>query len=61
MPCIHLLAHYRERFGYREGAVPGRRGLLGAPLALPFFPALTERQIERVCEALAEALRGDWT
>ena len=30
-------------------------------LALPFFAAITEGQIDRVCEALAEALRGDWT
>ena len=30
-------------------------------LALPFFASIAERQIDRVCEALAEALLGDWT
>jgi perosamine synthetase len=60
MPCIHLLGHFRERFGHREGEFPVAEDASERLLALPFFPSITETQIDRVCEALAEALRGDW-
>jgi perosamine synthetase len=60
MPCIHLMAHVRERFGYRQGQFPVAEDASARLLALPFFPSITEQQIDRVCEALAEALRGNW-
>ena len=61
MPCIHLMDHVRERFGLRAGQFPVAEDAAARLLALPFFPALSEQQIDRVCEALAEALRGDWS
>ena len=61
MPCIHLISHIRERFGYREGQFPVAEDASARLLALPFFPSIAEAQIDRVCEALAEALRGNWT
>jgi perosamine synthetase len=61
MPCIHLMAHIRDRFGHREGEFPVAEDASARLLALPFFPSITDSQIDRVCEALAEALRGDWT
>ena len=61
MPSIHLMGFYRERFGYREGQFPVAEDASARLLALPFFAAITEPEIDRVCEALAEALRGDWT
>jgi perosamine synthetase len=61
MPVIHLLEHMRGRFGFQEGQFPVAEDASARLLALPFFPQLTETQIDRVCEALAEALRGDWT
>jgi perosamine synthetase len=60
MPCIHLMEHIRDRFGYREGQFPIAEDASARLLALPFFPSLTETQIDRVCEALGEALRGNW-
>lgn len=60
MPCIHLMPHYRERFGYREGQFPVAEDASGRLVALPFFGTLSEAQVDRVCEALAEALRGAW-
>jgi perosamine synthetase len=60
MPAIHLMAHYRERFGYRPGQFPVAEDASDRLLALPFFPGIAERQVDRVCEAMAEALRGDW-
>ena len=61
MPCIHLMSHMRERFGYREGQFPVAEDASARLLALPFFPQIDEGQVDRVCEALAEALLGDWT
>jgi perosamine synthetase len=56
LPCIHLFPHLRE-LGYREGQFPIAETAAARSLALPFFPAMTESQVARVCEALAEALR----
>ncbi len=61
MPSIHLMDHYRERFGFREGQFPVAEDASGRLLALPFFPSISESQIDRVTEALGEALRGNWT
>lgn len=56
LPCIHLFAHLREQ-GWREGQFPVAEAASARSLALPFFPAMAESQVTRVCEALAEALR----
>ncbi len=61
MPSIHLLEHIRNRFGFRDGRFPVAEDASARLLALPFFPDLAEGHIDRVCEALAEALRGSWT
>lgn len=61
LPCIHLMPHYRERFGFEGGEFPVAEEVAERSLALPFFPAMTESQVERVTEALSEALRGAWT
>ncbi len=56
LPCIHLFPHLRE-LGYREGQFPVAEAASARSLALPFFPAMSESQVERVCEALAQSLR----
>jgi dTDP-4-amino-4,6-dideoxygalactose transaminase len=56
LPCIHLFPHLRE-LGYREGQFPIAEAASAHSLALPFFPAMTESQVARVCEALADSLR----
>ncbi len=56
LPCIHLFPHLRE-LGYREGQFPVAEEASARSLALPFFPAMSEPQVERVCEALADSLR----
>jgi len=55
LPCIHLFPHLRE-LGYREGQFPVAEAASARSLALPFFPAMTESQVSRVCEALAQSL-----
>jgi perosamine synthetase len=56
LPCIHLFAHLRE-LGYREGQFPIAEAASARSLALPFFPAMSESQVTRVCEALAQSIR----
>lgn len=56
LPAIHLLSFYRERFGHREGEFPVCEDVAARSLALPFFPELTDGQVERVALALRRAL-----
>ena len=51
-PAIHLLSFYRERFGHREGEFPVCEDVASRSLALPFFPELTDGEVEQVVEAL---------
>jgi perosamine synthetase len=55
LPCIHLFPHLRE-LGYREGQFPVAEAASARSLALPFFPAMGEGQVARVCQELATAL-----
>ncbi len=58
LPAIHLMSYYRETFGHREGEFPVCEDVAARSLALPFFPALTEPQVERVAEALRDVLHS---
>ena len=55
-PAVHLMSFYRERFGHREGEFPVCEDVASRSLALPFFPQMTEGQVERVASGLREAL-----
>ena len=57
LPAIHLMSFYRERFGHREGEFPVCEDVARRSLALPFFPELSEAQVDRVTSALREVLR----
>jgi len=56
LPAIHLMSFYRERFGHREGEFPVCEDVAARSVALPFFPAMTESQVERVAAAFTEAV-----
>jgi perosamine synthetase len=58
LPSIHLMSFYKERFGWREGQFPVSEDVSRRSLALPFFPGISESQVARVAEALAELLPG---
>ena len=55
LPAIHLMSFYRERFGHREGQFPVCEDVAARSLALPFFPEMTEGQVQRVAAAVAGA------
>jgi perosamine synthetase len=56
LPAIHLTSFYRERFGHREGEFPVCEDVAARSLALPFFPGLSQGEVERVARALSIAL-----
>ena len=56
LPAIHLMSFYRQRFGHREGEFPVCEDVAARSLALPFFPAMTETEVERVASALRATL-----
>ncbi len=53
-PAVHLMSYYREQFGHREGEFPVCEDVAARSIALPFFPEMTDSQVERV----AQSLRG---
>ncbi len=55
-PAVHLMSYYREQFGHREGEFPVCEDVASRSIALPFFPEMTESQVQRVAESLREAL-----
>lgn len=55
-PAVHLMSYYRETFGYREGQFPVCEAVSARSLALPFFPEMTEGQVERVAAELLRVL-----
>jgi perosamine synthetase len=52
LPAIHLMSFYRERFGHRPGEFPVCEDVAARSLALPFYPELTDGEVEQVVEAL---------
>ncbi|HKO26731.1 MAG TPA: DegT/DnrJ/EryC1/StrS family aminotransferase [Solirubrobacteraceae bacterium] len=55
-PAVHLMSYYREQFGHREGEFPVCEDVAARSIALPFFPEMTESQVERVAEVLRDVL-----
>lgn len=57
LPAIHLQSYYQETYGLREGMFPVCEDVAARSIALPFFPAMRQDQVERVADALREALQ----
>ncbi len=55
LPCIHLMPYYRERFGFRGGEFPVAEAAGGRSVALPFYPSMSEAEVDRVCIAVSAA------
>ncbi len=57
LPAIHLMSFYRERFSHRDGEFPVCEQVAERSLALPFYPEMSEGEVERVGLALGGALQ----
>lgn len=49
-PPIHLQPYYRRKYGHQPGDFPITESVSQRTIALPFFPSLTEREIDLVCQ-----------
>jgi perosamine synthetase len=58
LPAIHLMSFYRERYGHREGEFPVCEDVAARSIALPFFPAMSQDQVDRVKTALQAVLEA---
>jgi perosamine synthetase len=56
LPCIHLQPYYQDVHGHGPGEFPVTEAISASTIALPFFPEMTEGQVERVCGALESAI-----
>lgn len=56
---LHLQPLYRERFGYRGGEFPVTEQVACSTLALPFYNALSDADVERVVSTLADVLEAE--
>jgi len=54
-PC-HLLSYVRERFGTKEGDLPGCERAGARILSLPLFPGMDDADVDYVCAAIREIL-----
>jgi perosamine synthetase len=59
LPAIHLMSFYKERFGHRPGEFPVCEDVAARSLALPFFPGISESQVERVASSLRTVIAKD--
>jgi perosamine synthetase len=57
-PAVHLMSYYRTEFGYRDGQFPVCEDVAARSIALPFFPEMTEPQVEQVAEGLLAVLEA---
>jgi len=55
-PAVHLMTFYRERFGHQSGEFPVCEDVAARSIALPFFPQMTEGQVDRVASALRSVI-----
>jgi perosamine synthetase len=49
------MSYYQRRFGYRAGDFPVAESVFTQIVSLPFFPRMTDRDIERVGFATRKA------
>ncbi len=54
--ALHLHPYYRDRFGLRRGMFPEAEAISDQTLSLPLSAAMTGSAVDRVIEALHEAL-----
>jgi perosamine synthetase len=57
LPAIHLMSYYREAFGHREGEFPVCEDVSARSIALPFYPQLSESEVDRVATELLQIIR----
>ena len=52
---LHLMSYYQRRFGYKTGDFPVAESVFNRIVSLPFFPRMTDSDVERVGFAMRKA------
>ena len=55
---LHLFTAYQKMGWWREGDFPVAEACFAGEISLPLFPSMTDAQVDEVCQALREILRG---
>lgn len=53
---IHLMKYYREKYGYQRGDFPVAERIGDSTITIPFYPQLTDEEIEYVSRQLKRLL-----
>jgi UDP-4-amino-4-deoxy-L-arabinose-oxoglutarate aminotransferase len=56
--AVHLLAYYRNAFGFAPGAFPVAEEIGDRTITIPLYPKLTDAEAEYVADSVVEALRA---
>ena len=56
-PAMHLFSVYRQQ-GHKEGDFPNAERIGRETVTLPLFPTMGLSDVDRVCDAVGEVLRG---
>ena len=51
---LHLMSHYRKRYGFRGGEFPVCEDAYSRVLSLPLYPAMSDTDVERVTTAATD-------
>lgn len=54
--AVHTQEYYRETAGYGRGLLPETEWVSDRLFSLPLFPFMQDKDVEDVCEAIADAL-----
>ena len=55
---LHLLAHFRQCFGFRGGEFPASEDAYSRILSLPLYSSMSECDVERVINATSNVISG---
>jgi perosamine synthetase len=53
---VHHMRYFKELLGDHAGLLPGTDAAASQVLSLPMHPVLTDMDVDRICEAVAEAV-----
>lgn len=56
-PPIHLQPVYKKMFGYKKGAFPEAEKVAASGFIIPFFVGLKDKEVNRVCDTVKQAIR----
>ena len=54
--AIHLLKYFQKRFGYKKGVYPVAEKIGDSTISLPFFPSISETELDYVIETIRKII-----